>query len=285
MRRLVALGAVATALAVAAALAVTSSGRGAHPVPASASTTAPDTVRVVRGSITEVTTFPAQVIVRPRYYLRAPAAGPLRLSHRIRAGADVGAGELLGTTGRGRLTAPGSGVVTRVLIPEGSQAEAGIPVLELTYQGFGEQARVPPEAAYHILVTLLSARADITGGPGPFDCPLVEQPLIAAVDEANPEASGPPVLCLIPTKVRAYSGLTGTIAVKSRQANDVLVLPVTAVAGRAESGQVVLLQAGKRTTRQVVLGATNGASIEIMDGLAEGDTVLARGPDFFEQAS
>jgi hypothetical protein len=273
-----------TALAGAAALTLVTGGSGVHAAPASAPTSATDTVRVVRGSITEVTTLPAQVVLRPRYYVRAAAAGPLRLNRTIRTGVPVRAGESLGTVGSSMLAAPGAGVVTQVLAPDGIRADAGIPILEVAYSGFGELAHAPPEAAYRILSTLLSARADITGGPGPFDCPLVEQPVNTTGEQPGPGGSGPVVLCLIPHEVRAFVGLVGTIAVKSRQADNVLTLPVAAVAGRAEQGQVVLVQAGEKTVRHVSLGATNGAMIEIVDGLAQGDVVLAQGPDFFEQS-
>lgn len=280
-------GAVAAAAVAAAAATVTAGAMAANDhgtrrdVPVAAAQDA-RTVTVERGSITEVTTLPATIVAQPEYELRSTAVGALHLARGVRSGAAVKGGAVLGRVDSHPLVAPGPAVIKRVLVPDGTDVNRDLPVLVLMHLGFAEAARVPPEAAFRVLNQVLRARADITAGPGPFDCPIVAEPATGnpVADEGAP---GSAILCLIPGSVRAYDGLAGTVAIKSGQATDVLTLPVTAVAGRAQNGEVLLIQGSRRVLRRVTLGITNGATIEITSGLTEGDQVLADGPTFFEQ--
>ena len=60
---------------------------------------------------------------------------------------------------------------------------------------------------------------------------------------------------------------------------DALILPVTAVAGRLASGQVSRRDGDSFATVNVKLGASDGTSIIILDGLEEGDMVSATAPN------
>jgi hypothetical protein len=64
------------------------------------------------------------------------------------------------------------------------------------------------------------------------------------------------------------------VAVVTGEARDVLILPVTAVAGESDQGYVTLLEDGRPVRRDVRLGLTDGLNVEIRAGLAEGDRVL-----------
>lgn len=57
-----------------------------------------------------------------------------------------------------------------------------------------------------------------------------------------------------------------------------MILPVTAVAGRLASGQVSRRDGDSFATVNVKLGASDGTSIIILDGLEEGDMVSATTP-------
>lgn len=73
--------------------------------------------------------------------------------------------------------------------------------------------------------------------------------------------------------------MRGQIALRSGQVSDVLTLPVTAVSGSADMGEVwVVDDEGEATIRQVRLGATDGARVEIVSGLEEGARVYAVPP-------
>jgi hypothetical protein len=134
-------------------------------------------------------------------------------------------------------------------------------------------AVVPPEILYRFYEAPRSVTIKLDRGPGPFDCPLVELGA-GEGDGTDPLAVPVQLRCLIPDDVRAFPGVRLKVAVVTGEARDVLILPVTAVAGESDQGYVTLLQDGSRVRRDVRLGLTDGLNIEIRAGLAEGDRVL-----------
>lgn len=134
-------------------------------------------------------------------------------------------------------------------------------------------ASVPPELLYRFSEPPRSVTVLLEQGPGPLDCPVLS--FGASLDEASDPLSAPVrVRCQLPGSVRAFSGARLKMGVLTGEARDVLVLPVTAVAGRADEGYVTLVEGGQRVRRDVQLGLTDGLNIEIKRGLAEGDRVV-----------
>jgi membrane fusion protein, multidrug efflux system len=65
------------------------------------------------------------------------------------------------------------------------------------------------------------------------------------------------------------------MTVESGRAEDVLLVPVTAVQGSFATGNVwVVLPDGSSEQRSVSLGLTDGEMVEVTEGLAEGDSIL-----------
>ena len=63
------------------------------------------------------------------------------------------------------------------------------------------------------------------------------------------------------------------------RAENVLVVPTTAVRGAAQSGTVWVMSAdGATEERPVALGLTDGTQVQITQGLAEGDEILEFAP-------
>lgn len=56
-------------------------------------------------------------------------------------------------------------------------------------------------------------------------------------------------------------------------------MPVSVVAGREEQGSVTLISEGEKKETQVELGASDGAYVEIISGLKEGDEICAIPPN------
>ena len=215
------------------------------------------TVMVSRRDITEVVALASTVVAAPKFLVLAPAAGRVRRE-----------GDLFSVNGQPAISAV-PGTLDQWLVPDGALVTTGIPVAQLSYAGFGQVAVLPPQDAYRILSGELRARANIAGGPGPFDCVVLPAP---------PE-SGAAILCAIPSDVKAFAGLVGTVAVSSRQARQVLALPVTAVSGTVQAGEVAVVSAdGRIEVRKVTLGVTDGSYVEIVDGLTDGVSVLAVAP-------
>ncbi|WP_346148868.1 hypothetical protein, partial [Kitasatospora cinereorecta] len=240
-----------------------------------------DTTEVVRGDVTQIVTLDATIAPLPLLTVGAAGSGPVRHAD-LAAGTAVRAGQELFRTGSAAATAPVGATLTRWLVPDGAEVAAGVPVAELSYPGFGATAVLPPEAAYRILGGTLTARALITSGPGPFDCPIVQAPARAGGDQAQPAGApggGAAVVCAVPADVRVFDGLTGTVAVRSAEATGVLLLPKAAVAGSAQRGEVtVVAPDGARQVREVGLGISDGSRVEITSGLAEHDRVTGTAP-------
>ncbi|QAY74323.1 efflux RND transporter periplasmic adaptor subunit [Agromyces protaetiae] len=78
----------------------------------------------------------------------------------------------------------------------------------------------------------------------------------------------------MPGDVRVFAGLAAQVKISAGSADGVLVVPITAVEGGAESGVVWKVVNGERTEQPVKLGLTDGTNVEVLEGLAEGDSIL-----------
>ena len=76
------------------------------------------------------------------------------------------------------------------------------------------------------------------------------------------------------------SGQSATVVITATTRNDVLILPLSVIAGRQGTGLVtVITPNGERVEPKVTKGVTDGANIEILSGLEEGDVVSATPPN------
>lgn len=131
---------------------------------------------------------------------------------------------------------------------------------------FHVSGTVSPEMLFRLLELPKTASITVYGGPAPFDCTGLR--LVSTDAGTNAE-------CNVPGSVRIFAGLMAEISIPAGVAEDVLVLPTTAVEGSAEFGNVwVVLPDGGTEIRPVTLGLNDGSMVEIVDGLVEGETVL-----------
>lgn len=81
--------------------------------------------------------------------------------------------------------------------------------------------------------------------------------------------------CEIPEDVRVAAGMTGLMVLQMGQPHDAQALPVTAVVGAVDQGQVVVVHDdGTTELRTVQLGVSDIYNIEITGGLEPGEAVL-----------
>jgi multidrug efflux pump subunit AcrA (membrane-fusion protein) len=79
--------------------------------------------------------------------------------------------------------------------------------------------------------------------------------------------------------VTVFSGLAAEMTIAGGRAENVLVVPTTAVRGAAQTGTVWLsLPDGTTEEHPVGLGLGDGSQIEITAGLTEGDQILQFAP-------
>lgn len=137
-------------------------------------------------------------------------------------------------------------------------------------------ARVQPGSLSRFVGGVAGAVAQLAGGPGPTRCVALHAP--GRTGQAS--VPGSVVRCLLPRGTAAVVGQPGQIEVRFTSRRNVLVLPVEAVAGSVQQGQVTLVaKGGKRSVVDVRLGASDGSNIEILGGLKAGDRVQEPAPD------
>jgi len=137
-----------------------------------------------------------------------------------------------------------------------------------------------PDQQYRLVGAPSQASVTLNGGPAPFDCTGLHVGAApttgtATTDGATATDTSGTVTCAIPAGVTAFPGLGATVEITNGTAADVAIVPITAVQGTVQKGNVWVVAAdGSNTLTPVGLGLTDGENVQITDGLAPGDTVL-----------
>jgi multidrug efflux pump subunit AcrA (membrane-fusion protein) len=142
---------------------------------------------------------------------------------------------------------------------------------------------------FRLLAPPATAEVEVQGGPAPFTCTGLTLGAPAATgdeDAAGQPGAGPPpdgsgggggttARCAVPPGVTVFAGMGATVRVSAGTAENVLVVPITAVQGSVQTGNVwVVAEDGTEEQRAVTLGLSDGDQIEVKEGLAEGEQVL-----------
>lgn len=176
------------------------------------------------------------------------------------------------------VTAPVSGILSSFTALKGQTYSVGEEIGRVAPPSFNVSGSIPPEQLYRLTDRPTEAEVTINGGPAPFTCTglTITSPISgeSGVDGAEGTA-GPTVKCAIPSDVTVFPGLAAEIVIAGGIAEDVLVVPITAVEGAAGTGNVhVVLPDGSTELRPVTLGLSDGVFVELTGGLAEGDVIL-----------
>ncbi|MGV8970530.1 MAG: efflux RND transporter periplasmic adaptor subunit [Microbacteriaceae bacterium] len=183
------------------------------------------------------------------------------------------------------ITAPTSGILTTLSALSGQQFSIGDALGKVSPPVFIVSGTVPPEQLYRLIEQPADAQVAVNGGPAPFTCTGLQISAAVAAGGEGSTASGPRLTCTVPSDVRVFAGLTAEIVIAGGISENVLTIPMTAVEGAAESGNVYLsLPDGSTEVRAVKLGLNDGTMVEVLDGLEEGDLILqfvpgAQSPD------
>jgi multidrug efflux pump subunit AcrA (membrane-fusion protein) len=190
------------------------------------------------------------------------------------------------------VTAPIAGVVSELPVLSGQTVAIGDVVGSIAPGTFSATATLSPELQYRLVARPDSATVTVKGGPAPFTCTgltittppatasSATPPGGAAQGGASAGGSGSTptttVRCAVPADTTVFAGLSADITIAAGKAENVLTVPTTAVKGSAGNGVVYLPgeKGGAPTERPVALGLTDGTSVEIKDGLKEGDSLL-----------
>lgn len=131
-------------------------------------------------------------------------------------------------------------------------------------------AAVPAALLYRLISLPATAEVTITNGPAPFECGGLRLETLSGETGASTQ-----LRCDIPADVVVFPGLEVNVSVVTATVDDALVVPLTSVLGSYEAGSVWLVGAdGVPVETPVALGLNDGEHIQVVEGLAEGDTVL-----------
>lgn len=240
-------------------------------------TSAEKTVSVVRGTITPTVSTQTTIVPAVPFIISSPENGIFNTAVELEE--KITAGQIIGTVNGKELKSPVDGTITSIA-PSNESVPSYYPVAIVQYTGFALNVE-----ADNFLSTLpeyaeLKAKFQVYDGVGPTDMIAVVSP---AADENAFTGIVPQegiLQCLISQTVDVKSGQSATVVITATTRNDVLILPLSVIAGRQGTGLVtVITPNGERVETKVTLGVTDGANIEILSGLEEGDVVSATPPN------
>jgi membrane fusion protein (multidrug efflux system) len=269
-------------------------------------------VPVARGSIANTVSVTGTVVADAAVPVKATAAGSVRRLI-VTRGATVTAGQPLleiryeqeqepiaGRDAEGNptsaprpplvrtatVTAPAAGTVSTLDVLVDQIVAVGDRVGAISPGTLSVTATLTQAEQFRLLAPPSTAEVEVQGGPAPFTCIdlTLGTPPAAADDEdvagvpadgSGAGGGGTTARCAVPEGVTVFAGMGATVRVQAGTAENVLVVPVTAVQGSVQTGKVwVVGEDGTEQPRTVALGLSDGDRIEVREGLADGEQVL-----------
>jgi macrolide-specific efflux system membrane fusion protein len=255
------------------------------------------------GTITNDVTLPATVSADAAVAVKATLAGEVK-KVLVTPGQAVEAATPVLTIRSEVPSAEGTAVIKTVTVTAGSVGIlSSFPVIvgqvvavgdvigQVAPPTFSVSGSLSPEQQYRLLNRPTEAIVTITGGPAPFSCTglTISSALAGAAADTSSTADGgsaasasgasssggTTIRCAVPAGVTVFSGLAAKLTISGGVAKDVLVVPITAVEGSAQSGVAYTQKAdGSREKHPVTIGLNDGTNVEITGGLAKGDQIL-----------
>jgi multidrug efflux pump subunit AcrA (membrane-fusion protein) len=180
------------------------------------------------------------------------------------------------------ITAGAAGILSSLTVLKGQTVGVGDTVGQIAPPGFNVTATISPEQRYRLTEQPTEAQVAAQGGPAPFTCGSLT--IITALSGASgdggstggdSQGSGTTVRCSVPADVRVFAGLVAEMTISGGVAEDVLIVPMTAVQGAADTGIVFVMDAdGSQEERPVTLGLNDGVNVQVTSGLEEGEMIL-----------
>ncbi|RWR21573.1 hypothetical protein D8Y23_03810 [Microbacterium enclense] len=272
------------------------------------------TVAVMTGTITNDVVITAAVSADPAVPLKSTAAGTVNRIF-IAQGATVAQGDVIfdvkvpierdpadSVDAEGKpkpaifryedVEAPIAGTLSSLSVIEGQELAVGAAAGNVAPPSFSVSGSLEPAQQYRLLNRPGEASVTITGGPAAFTCTnlRITTPLAGEQADTAPTSgdtgsaggaagSGTTATCAVPGDVTVFARLAAEMTISGGIAENVLVVPTTAVRGAAQSGTVwVSTPDGAAEERAVALGLTDGSQVQITEGLTEGEQILEFAP-------
>jgi len=177
------------------------------------------------------------------------------------------------------IKAGATGILSSFTVLVGQVVGIGDVVGQVAPSTFNVTATIAPEQLYRLTEQPTEAQVTVQGGPAPFTCTglsiITPLPGSGSGDTGEGEGGGTTVRCAVPGDVRVFAGLVADLTIAGGIAENVLVVPMTAVQGAADTGIVYVMDAeGNQEERPVTLGLNDGVNVEVTGGLEEGEMIL-----------
>ncbi|WP_244960145.1 efflux RND transporter periplasmic adaptor subunit [Actinomyces faecalis] len=184
--------------------------------------------------------------------------------------------------------APATGVVSFNVIKD-QQTNVGMVVATVSPGTFSATGTITPSQQYQLTNAPTTAQLTLEGGPAPFECQglsigtkartsTTTDPSSGDVTTTTGDGTSVEVRCPVPGDQKVFPGLPVTIGIDAGSATGALLVPVTAVEGSTTQGNVWVVTdpeaPEKAEKREVALGINDGVSIQVTEGLAEGEEIL-----------
>jgi multidrug efflux pump subunit AcrA (membrane-fusion protein) len=274
------------------------------------------TVVVTSGTITNDVVIKATVSADPAVPLKSTAAGTVNKIF-VAQGATVAQGDVIfdvkvpierdpadSVDAEGKpkpaifryedVEAPIAGTLSSLSVIEGQELAVGTAAGNVAPPTFSVSGNLEPAQQYRLLNRPGDASVTITGGPAAFTCTnlRITTPLAGSTGDdsgsgaasvpdgsSGGSGSGTTATCAVPGDVTVFAGLAAEMTIAGGKAENVLVVPTTAVRGAAQSGTVwVMTPDGAAEERPVALGLTDGTRVQVTDGMTEGEEILEFAP-------
>jgi len=182
------------------------------------------------------------------------------------------------------VNAPAAGTLTTLDALVDQVVAVGDPVGSISPGTLSVTAPLTQADQFRLLTAPATADVTVQGGPAPFGCTGLTLGAAstgaggtdpAADPAAGAPATGTTARCAVPAGLPVFPGMAASVAVQAGTAENVLTLPITAVQGSVQAGNVWTVgEDGTPVETPVTLGLTDGQLIEVTSGVTEGQTVL-----------
>jgi membrane fusion protein (multidrug efflux system) len=270
-------------------------------------------IPVARGTVSNTVSVTGTVVADSAVPLKATAAGTVR-KLLVAAGSTVTAGQTVleiryeeeldpvtGTDADGNPTstprpprvrtatvpAPSAGTLSTLDVLVDQVVAVGDRVGSISPGTLSVTATLTQADQFRLLAPPGTAEVEVQGGPAPFTCTGLTLGAAPADSGSTPDDGGIPqgpsagagggttARCQVPAGTTVFPGMGASVRIEAGLAEDVLVVPVTAVQGSVQTGNVWVVGAdGAQEERAVTLGLTDGEQVEVREGLSEGEQVL-----------
>lgn len=174
--------------------------------------------------------------------------------------------------GYAEIRAPFEGVVTEKMVEPGNLAAPGVPLLTIERAG-----------AYRLEARLEESLLGVVrpGQEVEVEIEALAKTLTARVSEIVPAVDAASRAFLVKIDLPALAGLRSGVFGRARfraQTRDVLAIPAAAVVEYGQVRSVYVVEEGRARSRLVALGERRADRVEVLTGLAAGETIVSPPP-------